>query len=329
MKIIKYCSLAFVFFTGMLLVACEADSDKLTGDENVGGLLEIKALAVGYVVGNGMEKAYDNSITIFQGREKVTKIDLYKTFTTVKLGADGTILKDISGNDSIVPVTSNKTLFKTITVAATEQREVYPFSVNYNELNAGLVVNGNPVPVSDSALRIGDFFTVTYVSTLNNGKVHQNAIDTKIAVGTRFAGNYKVIQSVYWRIGVLSAANWVGQKRTIESVDATTYKFLQYAGPFVGDNNTHFFTISGPLDTVYTPSTYLGAIQLLNNQPTINCVENPGLMLNACPFAGPQNTVVRDDVNGKDIIYRTYGYNTGSGAMGPREFYEVLEKIVE
>lgn len=319
-----------VLFTGLLFVSCEADSDMLTGNNQEGGLLSIKSDAITYVVGNGLNKSYDNGISIFQGNEKVNKIDIFKTFTTVKLGADGTILKDIAGKDSIVYVTSNKLLLKTLTVAAAAQVENYAYSTSYNELSPGLVADGRPVPSIDSALRIGDFFTLTYVSTLNTGNVHQNAVETKISVGTRFAGSYKVIETAYWRINTPRPdVVWVGQTRKIESVDASTYRFIQFAGPFGSPtDNTHYFTIS-PADIVNTPTVYNGVVQMLNTFPLINCAESASLMVNACNYAGLQNVVVRDDVNGKDKIYRTYGYNTTSGAAGPREIYEVLEKIVE
>ena len=38
------------------------------------------------------------------------------------------------------------------------------------------------------------------------------------------------------------------------------------------------------------------------------------------------NILIEDNVNGKHIIKITYGYFTDGS--GPREFYEVLEKIV-
>jgi hypothetical protein len=50
-------------------------------------------------------------------------------------------------------------------------------------------------------------------------------------------------------------------------------------------------------------------------------------MTNACGYAGIQNKAVRDDVDGKDRIYMSYGYL--NPASGSREFYEVLEKVVE
>ena len=42
--------------------------------------------------------------------------------------------------------------------------------------------------------------------------------------------------------------------------------------------------------------------------------------------SGIQNKAVRDDVLGKDRLYMSYGY---IAATGPREFYEVLEKVVD
>jgi hypothetical protein len=46
-------------------------------------------------------------------------------------------------------------------------------------------------------------------------------------------------------------------------------------------------------------------------------------------YCGTSNFVVRDDVEGKDRLVMSFGYYTGSGAVGPRVFYQVLEKIVE
>ena len=326
MKNIKKIALLFLFVSSTLFVSCQADSDTLTGGAELGGLLSVKKEAITYVIGNGQDKNYDNQITIFQGNEKVQKIDVYKTFTTVKLGVDGLILKAKDGKDSIVYVTSNKLLFKTLTLPALSQHEVTGISASYNELITGLTVEGKPVTVDDSKLKIGDYFTLIYVSTLNNGKVHENYAKTKLSVGTRLAGTYTVIQTAYWRIGVPRPdVVWVGETRIIESVDASTYRFLDYAGPFKG-KNTHYFTVDPTTNMVRTPVTYNGLTQILNTFPVINCEETPSSMTNACSFAGLQNIVVKDDVNGKDKIYRTYGYLNPSGS---REIYEVLEKVVD
>lgn len=315
MKNIKKIALLFLLVSSCLFVSCQADSDSLTGGAEVGGLLNVKKEAITYVIGNGQDKSYDNQIKIFQGNEKVQKIDVYKTFTTTK-----------TVNGKVVEVVSNSLLLKTLTPPVMAQTEFIPLGTTYNELFVGLIIDGSPVSNTDGNLKIGDYFTLTYISTLNNGQVHENYAKTKLSVGTRLAGIYKVIQGEYWRIGVPRPdVVWTGQTRIIESVDATTYRFLNYAGPFVGAN-THYFTVDPSTNMVRTPVNYNGVTQILNTFPVINCEESASNMTNACSFAGLQNIVVKDEVNGKDKIYRSYGYLNPSG---PREIYEVLEKVVE
>lgn len=308
MKKFKIYSLALLALVG--LFSCDEDNDELTGGAQTGGLLTINNQNVGYVVGNGLDTDYEASFSVMQGAVKTTHVDVYKVFSSATLG------------------TSNEILFKSFDVPATPQFQEFSYTFTFNELIAGLTVNGAALPTDDALLNIGDAWTLKYVSTTSDGSIHENAKVTKVSVGTRFAGTYKVIQGVYWRIGVNQNSDWNDGIRIIESVDATTYRFVEYAGPFAAVTNTHYFTVDA-LDVVRTPTTYDGAVQLINGFPLINCDETPALMTNACGFAGPQNTIVRDDIAGKDIIYRSYGYNTTSGAVGPREFYEVLEKVVD
>jgi hypothetical protein len=307
MKKFKIYFLALIAFAG--LASCDEENDALTGGAETGGLLTINSGLVGYVVGNGNDFEYETKVTVFQGEVKTTKIEIYKSFTNV------------AGQ------TSNEILYKTIDISDSPKNQIVAFPVTYNDLKAGLTVAGQPLPTDDSLLSIGDAWTLKYVTTTSEGTVHENSKITKVAVGTRFAGTYKVIESNYWRLGV-SNGGWNGEVRVVESVDATTYRFVGYAGSFAGATNTHYFTID-PSGVVNTPQTYKGAVQLLNTWPLINCASNPADMINSCGYPGLQNTVTKDDVNQKDRIYRTYGYYTGSGAVGPREFYEVLERIVE
>ncbi len=291
------------------VVSCEdEDNDLLTGNQNTGGLLDVKNILVPYVVGNGADFEYLASISAYQGDVKINSVDIYKTFTNV------------SGESS------NKALLKTITFPNTSQIENLNFSVSYNELINGLTLNGSALPSSDGELNIGDSWTLTYVANTSSGKKAENLKKTKVAVGTRFAGQYSVIQSEYWRIGVPRpdvTGSFLGTIVTIESVNATTYKKLEWAGPFSG--NEFYFTIDSS-DNVLVPTLYNEEAQLLNDLPVINCFETPANITNACNFSGIQNKAIRDDINGKDRIYMSYGYQAASG---PREFYEVLEKVVE
>jgi hypothetical protein len=300
----------FLTIASFGVMSCDnLEQDVLTGNKNEGGLLDVKNILVPYVVGNGNDFEYKASISAFQGDVKVLTVDIYKTFTSV----DG--------------VSSNTALLKTITFPNTAQVENLDFTATYNELIAGLQIDGVALSSDDSNLNIGDYWTLKYVSRTSAGTSAENLKTTKVAVGTRFAGQYSVVQCEYWRIGVIRpdvTGPFLGTVVTIESVNSTTYRKLEYCGPFSG--NEFYFTIDSG-DNVLVPTTYNGEAQLLNAFPAINCSENPGDMTNACNYAGIQNKAVRDDVDGKDKIYMSYGYL--NPASGSREFYEVLEKVVE
>jgi hypothetical protein len=300
----------FLTIASLGVVSCDdRNQDLLTGDKNEGGLLTIKNILVPYVVGNGNDFEYKASISAFQGDVKVQTVDIYKTFTNV----DG--------------VSSNTALLKTVTFPVAAQVENLDFTATYNELIANLVIDGVALSSDDSNLNIGDYWTLKYVSRTSTGASTENLKTTKVAVGTRFAGQYNVVQCEYWRIGVIRpdvTGPFLGTVVTIESVKAPTYRKLEYCGPFSG--NEFYFTIDSS-DNVLVPTLYNGEAQLLNALPAINCSETPADMTNACNFAGIQNKAVRDDVDGKDRIYMSYGYLLAGS--GPREFYEVLEKVVE
>ena len=322
MKKIKLFSLFVVAI--LAIMSCEEKGDFLTENINVGGLITPTKKAVAYVVGNGDTFEYKEVINVVQATNvQVVKINIYKRFTDSK----GTSKTD---DDKF----SNEILLRSLDVPANVPLINIPFSVTYPQLIQGLSVAGVAVPTVDTGLNIGDAFVLRYEQVRSDGKTVESSqsVDfvTKIGVGTRYSGKYKVIQGEYWRINVPRPdVIWVGQDRIIEAVNASTYRMVGFAGPFAStptNNNTHFFSISST-GIVATPLAFDGATQLLNGFGVINCVDTPTSITNACGFAGPQNIVVNDNVNGKDRIYRTYGYfTTGSG---PREIYEVLEKIVE
>lgn len=309
MKKIKIYSLVALLFASFTFVSCDDSSDELTGGAALGGELLVKKELIGYVVGNGLTTNYVNELSIFQGEEKVQTVDVYKTFTT----------KNSSGVDII----SNKVLLRTLSSPATAQHEVISFGVNYNDLAANLSLGGVALPASDVGLSIGDYWTLSYVSHLNNGQTHQSAISTKIAVGTRFSGTYRCVDAAYYRIGVFyyDEATWPA-KTVIEAVNATTYRVTGYLGVF-SNHPSWYFTIVN--DVITIPLTYGGSPQLGNGQPFISCASNPTDMSQV--FCGTSNVVIRDNVAGKDRLKMSYGYYTPGS--GPRTFYQEMEKIVD
>lgn len=285
------------------------DNDELTGGATTGGLLSLNNTAIGYVVGNGA--TYTATGSVYQGNSQTVKVDIYKSFTSSATGD-----------------TSNETLYESIDIANTTVGSSGTFSTsfNYEDLIAGLTLNGSPLPASDGELAIGDFWTLRYESTLNNGAVVSNATVTKVSVGTRFAGLYRTLEAVYYRIGVgpnAVAADWPAVT-VIESVDASTYRVVEYFGLFNG--NEWYFQIDADDNIIYPEETPSGDPQTGNGQPFITCLTNPLDMVNV-PCGSETNKVIRDDANGEDRLLMSFGYYTAGS--GPREFYQDLEKIVD
>lgn len=301
MKTIKYIFIAM--FSLALATSCtDDDNDELTGGAQEGGLVTLDAAAIGYVVGN--DGTYTASGEVYQGLEKTIAIDVYKTFTDSETG------------DS-----TEELLFESISLSDIQQGSANDFSIQFKYEN---LIEGFPsIPTTDSDLNIGDFWMLRFVSTLQDGTQVTNASTVKVSVGTRFAGIYKTVEAEYWRIGAgpTTEGSWPDET-VIESVDATTYRVVEYFGLFNG--NTWYFQIDENDKITYPDETPDGDAQLGNGQPFITCESNPADMTNV-PCGSETNIVIRDDVDGKDRLVMTFGYFTAGS--GPREFYQVLEKL--
>jgi hypothetical protein len=284
MKNIK--KLFVLLFVIAIAFSCEDSTliddseDALTGSEDVGGLVTLNNSAIGYVVGN--DATYTASGSVYQGKVQTTSISVFKSFTSSATGG-----------------TSNKELLTTIPISNTTVGETvsFNFSFTYEDLIQGLTLGGSPLPTDDSELNIGDSWSLSYVATISTGHEHVNAPITKVSVGTRFAGLYRTLDAQYWRIGVLNAtaSSWPAVT-VIESVDATTYRVVEYFGLFAG--NTWYFQIDSN-DVIYYPDTTPdGAAQLGNGQPFITCQSNPSDFSSVgLPCGSSSNFVERDDVN--------------------------------
>ncbi len=305
MKNIKILLLLFLGLS--LATSCiDDDNDALTGGAITGGKISPDAGAIGYVVGNG--DTYTAGGSMYQGAVQTTKVEVYNFFTSSASGES-----------------SNEVLIGTIDIASTQvgSNGTFSTSFDYAALIAGLTLAGSPLPADDGGLTIGDFWTISFVSTLSDGNVVRNSATTKVSVGTRFAGLYAVVEEDYWRIGVDRDDVAWPEEMLIESVDATTYRVTEYFGAF--DGNEYYFQIDANDNITYPENEPNGDAQTGNGEPLTTCDRNPGDLTNV-PCDG-SNIVVRDDVNGKDRLIMTFGYFTAGS--GPREFYQVLEKIVE
>lgn len=288
-------------FSLALATSCtDDDNDELTGGATEGGLVSLDAAAIGYVVGN--DGTYTASGEVFQGREKTTSIDVFKSFT-----------------NSVTGETTEELLFETLSLSDIQQGIANDFSFQFKFED---LINGFPtIPTNDAELNIGDFWNLRFVSTLADGTQVSNANTVKVSVGTRFAGLYKTVEAQYWRIGSFNAteSSWPAET-VIESVDATTYRVVEYFGLFSG--NEWYFQIDENDNITYPEETPSGDAQMGNGQPFITCASGD---LTNIPCGATTNIVIRDDVDGKDRLVMSYGYFTAGS--GPREFYQVLEKL--
>lgn len=161
----KIFKLSLFLFASLAFTACSNDtSDTLTGSETQGGLLTVQTQALGYIQGSAPTDSYNVTINGFQGRENIETVDVYKQF----IGVDGMM--------------SEKVLLTTLTFPNVDQMETVSYSFNYNDLIAGLSVNGSPLPQDDSTLMIGDFWELSYMSNLGDGNAHMNVQKTKVTV---------------------------------------------------------------------------------------------------------------------------------------------------
>jgi hypothetical protein len=305
MKKIFYIILTLLIISPVaLFLQCDSEDDLVTKNAKDGGLIDILTPSLNYVVGS--TNAYTFSMFVYQGEIKTKKIYFYRSFF-----------------NSADTLTSNEVLDATMDITGDVQQTVVSNPYLYADLIKDLTVNDVPVPANDAELSIGDKFIFRIVAELSDGRVVEQSVKVNLTVSTRYAGTYKTVDALYFRLGVLTytAADWPAEI-TIESVDAITYKMVEYVGPF--DGNTLFFQIDADGNINY-PLEWDGVAQVINAVGIITCLDNPLDMTNV--NCGNSNYVINDDVNGKDRLVMSIGYYT-SGS-GPREFYQVLEKIVE
>ncbi|MEA3443507.1 MAG: hypothetical protein U9R19_02140 [Bacteroidota bacterium] len=306
---------------GLFLTQCEKEyDDMVTENAKVGGLVDVSGTAFNYVVGDGATYTFD--LYLNQNPDAVIKkVNIYKSFFSVATPWGNPDDTTHTTPDSIPAMwAKEEVLQESFDITDNSSHWISFTGLDYAGLIANLEVNGAALPASDGELKIGDYFNFIVESELDNGDVVKQAYNVKMTVSTRFAGTYKFIEGVYYRLGVLSSAGdyWFDTYQ-IESIDAKTYKMI---GMCAWMDNVLYFQIDD--DGVITyPEEWDGAAQILNDQPLITCESNSADMVNV--NCGNTNFVIKDDENGKDRLIMSFGYYT-SGS-GPREFYQVLEKI--
>ena len=260
--------------------------------------LQIKTPVISFQAGT---PSYSLEFNIINGAKSISAVDVYMIFTDASSGkkSNEAVLASYPTSGSFTPVSADLT---------------------YDDLKSGLTVDGSPLPADEVELAIGSGWALRFVGKAASGDIDLSG-SVRISVLSRFAGIYTVKTGQYFRIGVpTNAGAWVGQTRFIGSVDATTFSYNDFWGPFVWTGSQFNFRVDESDYSIDVPIIVAG---LFSGNRALNCNIEPATFTNVS-CAG-SNILIPDDVNGHHTIKLTYGYFTdGSGA---REFYEVLEKL--
>jgi hypothetical protein len=247
--------------------------------------------------------SYSMEFNIINGEKRISAVDVYMVFTDAATGAE-----------------SNEALLVSIPADAGNFTAVSQ-ELTYAQLKSGLTVNGGPLPDNEVDLAVGSGWQFSFIGRRGEGDIPLNG-SIRVGVLSRFAGIYRVVEGQYFRIGVpTDAGAWVGQTRFIGSVDETTFSYNDFWGPFVWTGSSFRFVLDPSDNSIEVPVLVNGAL-FSGNRP-MNCSINPADFA-FVPCDG-SNVLIPDDANGKHTIKLTYGYFTDGS--GPREFYEVLEKL--
>lgn len=306
MNTIKFKNLFYLLLVAMLF-SCNKNDNPLMENAKEGGLIEVNTTTVVYFL-NTMAQPYDVELKYYQGAgANISSIEVYKQFFTV----------DTAG----LPVSSEKTLFKTIDLSAQTEPGFHTYTASFNELASGTTVNGVLIPQADTLLKPGFYWVLSYAVKLDDGRTVATN-DNTVFINSRFAGVYNVVDALYYRIGVLTydIADWPTTVK-VTALNATTFKMEPPCEPF--GNNTIYFTIDDASGDIQVLKTYAGSTNTVNNIAIATCSADPGAF-NSVPCLG-SNTAIKVPST-KDTIKITYGYVTPTGAVGPREFYQVMVK---
>jgi hypothetical protein len=308
-----------------LAAQCIEPDDLVTDGAIEGGLATPTSSSINYVVGNAGSYGFDIFIYQGTGNQEITTINLYKSCYKVPVAWSNPKDTSHATVDSIPAKWSNEILEESINVTQKKNHYVSMTPLDFNGLKEGLLIDGKSLPSTDDSMRIGDYFNFVIEAVLADGRIVKQNQPVAMGVSTRFAGKYKCIAAEYYRLGVLtySTADWPPVTEIV-SVDAKTYKVIEYLGPAAFDGNTYYFQIDADGIITYPPE-WDGVAQTGNGQPFITCQSNPVDM--ALVHCGESNYTIKDDVNGKDQLIMSFGYYTAGS--GPRTFYQVMEKIVE
>lgn len=171
MKKLIFSALSLILIM-MFSTSCDTTyTDLMTANVKTGGLV-VPAKSIAYLLGATPEVSVALIVPKGPG---IVSIEVYNEY--------------LRRADTIM---SNKVLIKTIDVASSNASgdADKAYTITYADLKNGLTVEGATLPSDENLLPIGDTWTLTYLSVMEDGRKVDNSNTTKIDVSNRWAASY-------------------------------------------------------------------------------------------------------------------------------------------
>jgi len=279
-NIYKIVGLLMVIQGLFFLNSCTEPVDYFTGEDmnyGTGGLIESLTANVPYKV--GLTTNIDLNIDVLAGPQ-ISKVEVYCQFTSK---ANGQSTNELIGTIDVGGANANAVVSKSI-------------SVDYAKLTTGLVLNGASIPV-ETALAIGDYFTVTYVSIMDDGRSVVNNDKSNIAIANKYAGPYHCVGTFdHPTAGVRD----VDEEKYLTPIDITT------CWGDAGDLGYAGYTVTLSVETT---TVVVGGKTMF----TVNCGTPPGGAAEMANYPGEENYY--DPATGEYHVSYFYVGGTGNRIM--------------
>lgn len=299
-----------LFLGAVLVSACVPEEDLIVypGETDLvrtDPLLDVKTSVISFVAGT--ENYIVSIFALIPDANATTKLEVYSTY-----------------NDATSGGQSNEVLLTTFDLSKGENN--IKGTLTYDDLKAGLTVDGSSLPDNEVDIPVGSSWDLVVIPVDGSGNATFGSKKITVAVLSPYAGLYRVVESAYYRIGA-GPTIWNDQERFIGSVDANTFSYNDFWGNFANAGASFVFDLNddNTITVLDDPSQLVFSGDMM-----LTCQEDGGQFTNV-PCDG-SNILIPDDVDGKHVIKLTYGYfttNADPTVGGAREFYEVLEKIVD
>lgn len=297
----------------MLWLSCEEDRD-INYSENdaidqviLDPYLQVVTGFIPFEIGT---EKYGLTFNVINGVNEVTAVKLYGSFYDAASG-----------------LTSNEVQYGEYSVDS-PLRTVLTDSLTYDELKAGLTIDGNPLPDTDADIGPGSGWSFRFEGVYASGETLPLAGAINMVL-SKYAGIYVVSESKYVRGVGEDFGGWDGTEVFIGFVDENTLSYNDRWGYFDWAGCSFHISIDPETGEVEVP--ILTDCGVFAGTGPITCQDNKNAFGNLAAVLGyhpcdVSNIIIDDAVNGAHVIKLTYGYMGANGI--PRAFTETLTKVV-